>query len=54
MLILALIPLAAALPAIAALALLTAVLVALIGYESWRYYESRDVIRHGEHDRATD
>ncbi|WP_068271785.1 low temperature requirement protein A [Aldersonia kunmingensis] len=45
--ILALIPLAAALPAIASLALLTAVLGALIGYETWRYYEAREEIRHG-------
>ncbi|MCX5043121.1 low temperature requirement protein A [Aldersonia sp. NBC_00410] len=53
-LIIALIPLAAALPAIASLALLVAVLVTLIGYETWRYYESRDEIRHGEHDPAHD
>ena len=47
--VLALIPLAASLPAVASLALLTAVLAVLIGYETWRYYESREAIRHADH-----
>ncbi|MBD0322483.1 MAG: low temperature requirement protein A [Aldersonia sp.] len=47
--ILALVPLAPVLPAIAALGLLTTVLAGLIGYETWRYYDSREEIRHGEH-----
>ena len=47
--VLALIPLAAILPAVVSLALLTAVLAVLIGYETWRYYESREAIRHADH-----
>jgi low temperature requirement protein LtrA len=45
-LLLALIPLAAMLPAIVALALLAVVLSALVGYETLRYAEQRRQIRH--------
>jgi low temperature requirement protein LtrA len=38
------------LPALAALGVLTAVLLALIGYEVIRYAEARDRVRHGVHD----
>jgi low temperature requirement protein LtrA len=45
-LLLALIPLGAELPALATLAILTSVLVALIAYEALRFAESRDRVRH--------
>ncbi|WP_067844854.1 low temperature requirement protein A [Nocardia lijiangensis] len=48
-LLLALIPLACALPALASLALLCAVLVGLILWETIRYAQPRDEIRHGVH-----
>lgn len=44
--LLALIPLAAAVPALVALGMLCAVLVALIGWETLRHAEIRDEIRH--------
>jgi low temperature requirement protein LtrA len=47
--LLALIPAAAQLPAIAALALLAAVLVGLVAFEAVRYAEARHAIRHAEH-----
>jgi len=43
---LALIPLAVAIPAIATLAIASAVMVALIGYETWRFAELRGRLRH--------
>ncbi len=46
---LALIPVATVVPALAALALVTAVLCALTAYESIRFAEARDRIRHLEH-----
>ncbi|WP_435592362.1 low temperature requirement protein A [Nocardia sp. bgisy118] len=48
-LLLALTPLACALPALASLALLCAVLVGLILWETVRYAQPRDEIRHGAH-----
>jgi hypothetical protein len=36
------------LPALGALSVLTAVLMALIGFEVVRYAEARDAIRHGQ------
>ncbi|MFE3028518.1 low temperature requirement protein A [Nocardia tengchongensis] len=45
--LLALIPLASALPALAALGMLCAVLLALIVFEVVRYAQPRDLIRHG-------
>ncbi len=47
----ALIPVAATMPALAALAVLVAALSALIGYETWHYAEIRERIRH-EHPEA--
>ncbi len=44
--LLALLPAGASLPALATLAILAAVLVALIAYEAWRYADVRDRIRH--------
>ena len=44
--LLALLPAATSLPAIATLAILGGVLVALIAYEALRYAELRDRIRH--------
>jgi low temperature requirement protein LtrA len=44
--LLALLPAAVAMPAIAGLAILTALLVALIAYETIRFAEARDRIRH--------
>ena len=46
LLCLALIPLAVAIPALAALAILAGVLVALIAYEAIRFADARDRIRH--------
>ena len=46
LLLLALIPVGALLPALATLALLAAVLVALISYEAIRYAAARDAVRH--------
>ncbi len=46
--VIALGPLAAELPALAALALLTAVMVALVASEAVRYVEARELIRHDE------
>jgi hypothetical protein len=46
--LLLLIPLAARVPALTALAMLTVVMVALIGYEARHYAELRRRIRHGE------
>jgi low temperature requirement protein LtrA len=45
-LLLALIPVAAELPALATLGILTGVLVALIAYEALRFAEARDRVRH--------
>jgi low temperature requirement protein LtrA len=45
--LLALLPAATALPAIATLGILAALLTALIAYEALRYADSRDRIRHG-------
>lgn len=45
--LLALIPVASMLPALGALALLVAILLALIGFEVVRYAQPRDQIRHG-------
>jgi len=50
-LLLALIPVAALLPALATLGLLAAILVALIAFEAIRYAEARDAVRH--HDEIT-
>lgn len=47
--LLALIPLAAALPALVSLSILCAVLVALILWETLRFAQPRDEVRHGEH-----
>jgi low temperature requirement protein LtrA len=44
--LLALLPVAVALPALATVGLLAAVLVALIAYEAVRFAEARDRIRH--------
>ena len=44
--LLALLPAATALPAIATLGILAALLSALIAYEALRYAESRDRVRH--------
>jgi hypothetical protein len=46
LLLLALIPVAAVLPALATLGLLAAVLAALIAYEALRFAEARDRVRH--------
>ena len=43
---LALIPLAVEIPALATLAIATAVMVAMIAYESWRFHDLRDRLRH--------
>ncbi|MEU0542502.1 low temperature requirement protein A [Nocardia sp. NPDC005978] len=51
-LLLVLIPLAAALPALASLTLLFVVLGALILWETVSYREPREEIRHGSHDAA--
>ncbi len=45
----AIIPLMALTPAIASLAVLTALLVALVAWETYRFAEERDAIRHGDH-----
>ena len=45
-LLLALIPLAALLPALATLGLLAAILVGLIAFEALRYAAARDAVRH--------
>jgi low temperature requirement protein LtrA len=50
-LLLALIPVAALLPALATLGLLAAILVALIAFEALRYAAARDAVRH--HDEIT-
>jgi hypothetical protein len=44
--LLALLPAGAALPALLTLSMLAAVLVALIGYEALRYADTRDRVRH--------
>ena len=46
LLLLALVPAAEGLPALAPLAFLTAALAALIAYETWRYGEARHSVRH--------
>ncbi len=46
LLLLALLPLAVELPALATLAILAAVLTALIAYEALRFSEARDRVRH--------
>ena len=46
MLLVALIPLATGIAAIATLAIATALMVAMIAYESWRFAELRDRLRH--------
>ena len=43
----ALAPAATALPALAALALVAGVACGLVAYETWRYAETRERIRHG-------
>jgi low temperature requirement protein LtrA len=50
--LLLLLPVAHAVPAVAALALLAAVLLGLIGYEATRLAHERDRIRHQRHDAA--
>ena len=45
-LLVALIPAAIELPALATLAILAAILIALITYEAWRFAEARDRVRH--------
>jgi low temperature requirement protein LtrA len=40
-------PIATRLPALAALALVAATACGLVAYETWRYWEARDRIRHG-------
>ena len=45
----ALVPVAALVPALAALALLTTVMVATVGFETWRYAEHRRRLRGGAH-----
>ncbi len=52
-LLLALIPVAAVLPALAALGLVTTVLVALVGYETVRFAAARAEVRHAPHESAT-
>jgi low temperature requirement protein LtrA len=52
LLLLALIPVGAMLPALATLGLLAAVLVALIAYEAIRYAAARDAVRHQDDDIA--
>src|SRR4051794_31565625 len=47
-LLLALIPVATAIPALAALAVVTAILCALVAYEAMRFAAARDRIRHAE------
>ena len=49
-LLLALLPVAHAVPALVALAMLTVVLAALISYEALRLAQERDRIRHQTHD----
>ncbi len=44
--LLALLPAGATMPALVALGILTALLVALIAYEALRYADSRDRVRH--------
>ena len=46
MVLLALLPVAVALPALATLGILAALLVALIAYEALRYADARDKMRH--------
>jgi hypothetical protein len=41
--------LAAALPALGALAVLTAVVVVVVAIETFRFAELRDAVRHGDH-----
>ncbi len=53
-LLLALIPVGALLPALATLGLLAAILVALIAYESIRYAAARDAVRHEDDVAAPD
>jgi low temperature requirement protein LtrA len=48
--VLGLIPVASRIPALAALGLLAAVMVALIAVETWHYAEFRERIRHEEHE----
>jgi low temperature requirement protein LtrA len=45
-LLLALLPVAVEIPALATLAILSAVLSALIAYEAWRFADDRDRVRH--------
>ena len=51
LLLLALIPVAALLPALATLGLLAVILVALIAFESIRFAAARDAVRH--HDEIS-
>ncbi len=46
MLLVVLVPVAVAIPALATLGVLAAILVALIAYEALRFAEARDRIRH--------
>lgn len=48
-LLLGLVPVVGALPALATLGVLTAVLVALLGYETHRFAEQRHQLRHETH-----
>ena len=44
----------ASLPALAALAVLTAVMVGLVGYEAVRYANVRDAVRHRQEIATSD
>jgi low temperature requirement protein LtrA len=48
-LLIVLVPMVAHVPALVTLAVLTVVLAALIGFETYRYAELRDQVRHGDH-----
>ena len=52
--LLALLPLAAHVPALAALAMLAAVMVTLVAFEAWRYAANRSRIRHQDHVPSPD
>jgi low temperature requirement protein LtrA len=49
-LLVALLPVAAQLPALAALGLLTALLIGLISYEAMKFADARWAVRHAEHE----
>jgi uncharacterized membrane protein len=48
-LLVVLLPVAAQLPALAALGLLTALMVGLIAYEAIKHAQAREAVRHGAH-----